>query len=61
MSLSWTPDAGDVGEYDFILVFSDSFGNTTTNTFCIEVVPAPGAFALLGLGGVVALRRRRAC
>lgn len=61
VSLNWTPDAGDVGEYDFILVFSDSFGNTTTNTFCIEVVPAPGAFALLGLGGVVALRRRRAC
>ncbi|MDX2130934.1 MAG: hypothetical protein SFY69_02645 [Planctomycetota bacterium] len=31
----------------------------STNIFNVNIVPAPGAAALLGLGGLVALRRRR--
>lgn len=47
-------------------LFSDTSGATwvsspTINTFMIEgtVVPEPGAFALLGLGGICILHRRR--
>ncbi len=32
---------------------------TTAGTITIEIIPAPGAAALLGLGGLVAIRRRR--
>lgn len=35
------------------------FAGGPINTYNFEVVPAPGAFALLGLGGLVATRRRR--
>lgn len=50
------------GTYDLIL-FGSFGGNADgqTNTYFdnIRVVPAPGALALLGLGGVIASRRRR--
>jgi len=47
--------------------FNDGFavpvtsGNSTsaTQTFQVSAIPAPGAFALLGLGGLIAGRRRR--
>lgn len=43
--------------------FAFSFGTTLPSTFFIIVegtpVPAPGSLALVGLGGLVALRRRR--
>jgi len=47
--------------YDFDLIFTDSFGNTTTERFCIEVVvPGPSSVGLLALGGIFLARRRRA-
>lgn len=40
--------------------FSDYFGDSTGLAFRVEApVPTPGAAALLGLGGVMATRRRR--
>lgn len=33
--------------------------NVDGGSFTINIVPAPGAFALMGLGGLVAIRRRR--
>lgn len=59
VQLLWVPDNGDIGMYDFDLSFTDSFGNTTLEHFCIDVVPAPGAAGLLALGGLLAARRRR--
>ncbi len=59
VNLDWNPGYEDVGLYNFELTFADSAGNVTVEAFCINVVPAPGAFALLGLGGLVAVRRRR--
>jgi hypothetical protein len=45
------------GTYYFVV---DTFGATNNGSnFTLTVVPAPGAFALLGLGGLVATRRRR--
>jgi len=42
---------------------SDSFGSikaaVSVGTSTLRVVPAPGALGLLGLGGVMVLRRRR--
>jgi len=35
------------------------FAGAPITTYNFEVVPAPGALALLGLGGLVAIRRRR--
>ncbi len=40
-------------------IWHPSNGNTVYFTTVITVVPAPGAAALLGLGGLVATRRRR--
>lgn len=40
-------------------VFPIQETNTTTNLFNVSVVPAPGAAAMLALGGLVAGRRRR--
>lgn len=57
---------GSIGSSDNTEYFQDSvsanprFNAGTTNNFGYEiVVPAPGALALLGLGGMVGLRRRR--
>ena len=33
--------------------------NIGADSFVIEIIPAPGAMALMGLGGLVAMRRRR--
>ena len=33
--------------------------STANGSFTLRIVPAPGAAALLGLGGLVAARRRR--
>jgi len=42
-------------------IAGDSDGNGDTLTFDnFAAVPAPGAFALVGLGGLAAARRRRA-
>jgi MYXO-CTERM domain-containing protein len=35
-------------------------GGATTGPYLLQVIPAPGAAALLGLGGLIAGRRRRA-
>ena len=54
-------DPNDVGEYEISLAAFDSSGTVVSrSTITIQVVPAPGAAAVLGLGGLIAARRRRA-
>jgi len=54
-----TPLAGSVSsmsaQFDFMLSAFDAASGTSN----FNIVPAPGALALLGLGGLVATRRRR--
>ncbi|MFA6044870.1 MAG: esterase-like activity of phytase family protein [Phycisphaerales bacterium] len=50
------------GQRSLILVSDNNFSATQFTQFVafgVDVVPAPGAVALLGLGGLVATRRRR--
>lgn len=48
------------GEYDIDLTVRDQSGAIAARTaIVVEVVPSPGTAALLGLGGLVAMRRRR--
>lgn len=58
INLNWTPDAGDLGIYDFTVNFTDSFGAGSNIRFKIQVVPTPGVMGLAGLAGLVGLRRR---
>lgn len=44
---------------NFIYFSSNSTGDTLINTITIENVPEPGSLALLGLGGLCMLKRRR--
>ncbi|MFK7760047.1 MAG: PEP-CTERM sorting domain-containing protein [Phycisphaerales bacterium] len=54
-------DADALGEYDVKMILNDVTGAPLLeSSIVVEVVPAPGAVALLGLGGLVATRRRRA-
>jgi len=48
------------GEYEIYIAAYEGSVEVGRTSITISVVPAPGAFALLGLGGVVATRRRRA-
>ncbi len=53
-------DADAFGEYDVKLTLLDAAGGLLAESaIVVEVVPAPGALALLGLGGLAATRRRR--
>jgi hypothetical protein len=62
IDLDWTPDLGDVGIYDFIVNFTDSFGAGSNVRFEIQVVPTPGALGLqVGLMALFTTRRRREC
>jgi len=55
-----TFDADAAGEYDVKLTLHDSAGAfLAESAIVVEVVPAPGPIALLGLGGLIATRRRR--
>jgi MYXO-CTERM domain-containing protein len=57
---STTLNAGDT--LDVAVGYGSNFGftgDTTGVAFLVEAVPTPGAAALLGLGGLVAARRRR--
>lgn len=59
--LNWdAPNAAIGNTYDVSFTYTDGQGNTLTGQSSVSVVPAPGALALLGLGGLVAGRRRRA-
>lgn len=49
---SGTPNGGQINNEVFNALLGD-------NTVTISIVPAPGAAALLGIGGLVATRRRR--
>lgn len=49
---SWFSSTGD-------LAGSSVFGSVEVSSASINVVPTPGAFALLGMGGLMAGRRRR--
>jgi len=70
-SSTWTSNSYDLSALDGILdasvvfTFDGATSNTGNNrldnvTISGTAVPAPGAFALLGLGGLVGARRRRA-
>lgn len=52
----------DQGDLTFNISFTDTLGGTTVDGSAVVVahVPTPGALALLGLGGLIATRRRRA-
>jgi len=69
-NITWTPNdysarnvSGMTSHVNFS-VYTDSFGTSVEYTgdvrgFSFDVVPAPASMALLGLGGLVAGRRRR--
>lgn len=59
LTLDWTPGLEDIGIWNFEVTFEDSFEETGTLRFKIQVVPTPGAAALAGLAGLFGLRRRR--
>lgn len=48
------------GDYEIYIAAFDGLNEVGRTTISINVVPAPGSAALLGLGGLVATRRRRA-
>ena len=50
---------GTLGQELLASTYANENNNTKTGTFDLVVVPAPGSLALLGLGGLVATRRRR--
>lgn len=54
-------DPNAPGEYEMVFTVIDPAGNNViAETFAVvEVVPTPGAVALLGIGGFTAMRRRR--
>ncbi|MBO6512542.1 MAG: hypothetical protein JJ974_01080 [Phycisphaerales bacterium] len=56
--IAFDPDA--LGEYDIELELRDATGNfLAKSAIVVEVIPAPGSAALLGLGALTAIRRRR--
>lgn len=48
------------GLYTFGYSVTDELGLSTQGTFTVNVIPTPGSLALLGMGGLIASRRRRA-
>ncbi|MBO6513858.1 MAG: PEP-CTERM sorting domain-containing protein [Phycisphaerales bacterium] len=62
--VDWTVGADPIGAF-VLEIFDEADGSLTQVTAAsygsarVEVVPAPSAMALLGLGGIVAGRRRR--
>lgn len=48
------------GLYTFGYSVTDELGLSTQGTFTVNVIPTPGSLALLGMGGLIAGRRRRA-
>lgn len=50
---------GDISSISSQFRFTLSAGDRAAGTSVFEVIPAPGAAALLGLGGLLAARRRR--
>lgn len=57
----YLPLGGTATSIQSQFLFSLSRFDRASGTSTFEVIPAPGAMALLGLGGLVAARRRRAC
>ena len=53
-------DLAGAFQWDLVLGAGQSVGGRVTKGYNYDPIPAPGAFALLGLGGLVAARRRRA-
>lgn len=45
--------------FDTILIYQDALGAAGDTPYQIKIVPAPASAALLGLGGLAAVRRRR--
>ncbi len=59
--LNWAPGVGLIGNtYQLRWDFVDSFGAANFQDITIRIVPSPSAFALAGMGGLMAIRRRRA-
>lgn len=53
-------DPNAIGEYDVKMILNDATGAPLLeSSIVVEVIPTPGSMALLGLGGLVATRRRR--
>ncbi|MGD9690501.1 MAG: nidogen-like domain-containing protein [Phycisphaerales bacterium] len=60
LGLNWIPGiALDGNVYNLRIDFMDNFGNLNFQNLTIRIVPTPSAAAMLGLGGLAALRRRR--
>lgn len=59
--VTWDAPNAAIGQvFNIPFTFTDGNGNVLNGSTSVTVVPAPGALALLGLGGLVAGRRRRA-
>lgn len=56
---NYAPIAGPVTDMSSRFAFTLTAGDEASGTSSYEIVPAPGAVALLGLGGLLAARRRR--
>lgn len=52
-------DRNTPGQYSIFLAVYEGSSEIARSSIVINVVPAPGAMALVGLGGLVATRRRR--
>lgn len=53
-------DPNDAGSYEIYIAAFDGVNEIGRTTITIDIVPAPGSLALLGLGGITVTRRRRA-
>ncbi len=49
----------DLPPFNDIRLYQDAQGNAGSLSFEIKIIPAPASAALLGLGGLAAVRRRR--
>ena len=58
---SGTHTYGQPGTYEALAYVTDGIGNTSWQSFTLEVTPEPATLALVGVGLATLLARRRRC